>query len=213
MDSETVRSDRIREANHRIANHLTLLVSMVQLQMSHLDKGPETVSRDHVHGLLKATAGKLLSVGHLHRRLSSHPGRDDVDLGDYLVESCQTVISTLSLGSVVFSGKFDKDCAIAPDRAQIVALIASEAIMNAVKHAHPTGIAVQISLSCEKAADGHILVEIGDDGVGLPEGFDLTQKRGYGFTVIQTLAQTARATLDIASDDLGLTFRLRLSPE
>lgn len=213
MDIETATSGRIQEANHRIANHLSMLVSMVQLQMSLLDKGPEQVSRDHAQRLLRETAGKLLSVGHLHRRLSSHPTRDEVDLGDYLVESCQNMIGALSLGGVIFTGKFDRDCLISATRAQAVALIASEVTLNAVKHAHPTGIAVQISLSCEKGNDGDIIVEISDDGVGLPEGYDPAKKRGYGFTVIHSLAQTAGAQLDMQSSDLGLSFRLRLLPQ
>ena len=38
----------IHEANHRVANHLTLLAGMVQVQASNLAKGPEMVSRDDV---------------------------------------------------------------------------------------------------------------------------------------------------------------------
>jgi two-component sensor histidine kinase len=212
MDTPTATSGRIQEANHRIANHLSLLVGMVRLQMSHLEKGPDAINRDQVHSLLRETAGRILSVGHLHRRLSSQPAHDDIDLGDYLVESCQSMIAALSLGRIVFSGKFDRDCFVSAARAQAVALIANEIMLNAVKHAHPTGIAVQISLSCEKAKDGSVIVEISDDGVGLPEGFDSSKKRGYGFTVIYSLAQTADAALDMQSSDLGLSFRLRLAP-
>ncbi len=213
MDSPTADTGRVQEANHRIANHLAMLVGMVHLQMSHLGKGADVISRDQAQSLLRETAGRLLSVGHLHRRLSTHPARDEIDLGDYLVESCQHMISALSLGRVVFSGKFDKECFTTADRAQAIALIVNEIMLNAIKHAHPTGIAVQISLSCEKTKGGELVIEVSDDGVGLPEGFDVSKQRGYGFTVIHSLAKSARADLSLQSSDLGLSFRFRLPPD
>ena len=82
--------------------------------------------------------------------------------------------------------------------------------MNAVKYAHPSGVPVQMSIDCSRGADGNVVLEIADDGVGLPEGFDAERDGGVGFRLIRSLASQLGAKLEIESDSMGLAFRLRL---
>jgi two-component sensor histidine kinase len=202
----------LQEANHRIANHLTMLASTVQIQTSSLSGGPATFSRDEVKRMMQAVASKIISVGYLHRRLAQAP-TGDLNLADYLIEHSTTLISSLSLEDRVhIAHKLDSNCLIHADQAQALALIVSEILMNAVKHAHPTGIPIQMYFSCRRNADGSMALEIGDDGVGLPEEFDLDLDGGVGFRLIHSLADKLHAKLDIRSDDLGLSFHLRLPP-
>ena len=204
-------ADLLREANHRISNHLTLLVSMVQTQANAVAKGPQMLSRDAARAMLQETVGKIVSVGHLHRRLAGQPSKNDINLCDYLVEACATLVASLSLGNrVSLVQRLSANCLVTPEQAQQIGLMVSEIIMNAIKHAHPTGIPVQISLACRREEDGRLTIEIGDDGVGLPEGADSSAKGGVGFRLIHSLAQALNADLRIESDALGLTFLVTL---
>ena len=99
-----------------------------------------------------------------------------------------------------------------PDRMIPLGIMTSELVMNAVKHAHPTGIPVQISIGCRREANGRFTIEVGDDGVGLPEGSDAGMKGGIGFRLIRSLAQSLDAQLRIESDPLGLAFLITLPP-
>jgi two-component sensor histidine kinase len=201
----------VSEANHRIANHLTLLASMVQVQVTSVAKGPLQLTRDEVHGMLREVAGKVISVGHLHRRLADRPRTDEIDLGDYLIESCHALISSLSLQAHIgLVHRLAASCPVKPEQAQPVALIVGEIIMNAVKHAHPTGIPVEISLHCGRNAKGRLVVEVEDDGIGFPENFDPKTDGGVGFKLMRVLADSLGADLDIGSDNLGTRFRLSL---
>src|SRR5262245_28154894 len=94
--------DLLAEANHRIANHLTLLASMVQLQASAVAKGPETFSRAEVRGMLQEAAGKIIGVGNLHRRFSHHAPESDLDLGGYLIECAKHLVGQLGLDSKIY---------------------------------------------------------------------------------------------------------------
>jgi two-component sensor histidine kinase len=205
--------DLVREANHRIANHLALIASMIQLQISALGRGPETLSRAQVQEMLHETIGKIVGIGHLHRALAHRPHCGDVDLGDYLIESCAALVSSLALGDrVSVAQRLAANCPIAPEQAQMIGLIVGEVVMNAVKHAHPTGLPVQIVIGCSRAADGGITLDISDDGVGLPEGFDMARNAGVGFKLVRSLADKLGATLDVESDSLGLSYWLKLPP-
>jgi two-component sensor histidine kinase len=161
--------------------------------------------------MLQETAGKIVSVSHLHRRLAEQSHSAFVDLGDYLIGVGSALVSSLSLGHrVSLVQRLTTDGRVTPEQAQQIGLLVSEIIMNAVKHAHPTGIPVQISLGCRRDEEGRLVVEIGDDGVGLPEDFDIASNGGVGFRLIRSLVQGLRADLRIESDPLGLSFLVTL---
>jgi two-component sensor histidine kinase len=203
--------DLLREANHRIANHLSLIVGMVHAQASGVARGPAILTREQVRELLQETAGKIVSVSHLHRHLADRDQAHTIELSDYLLENATSLISSLGLSArarVVH--RLEKGCGVTPDQAQAIGLVLSEVIMNAVKHAHPSGIPVQVTVACRRLPDGAIAVEIGDDGVGLPEGFDWKTGGGTGFLLIRSLVKKLEAELYVESDSLGAIFMLTM---
>jgi two-component sensor histidine kinase len=203
----------IHEANHRVANHLAVLAGLVQVQASNVAKGPSQFTREEVHGMLREVAGKVIGVGQLHRRLSDRPQEEIIDLGDYLIESSHSLVKTLALeGRIGVVHRLDAKCPAKAEQVQPVALIVGEVIMNAIKHAHPTGIPVEISIRCGRDAAGRTIVEIEDDGIGLPEGFNPNSDGGTGLRLIRMLASSLRADLKIESDSLGTRFVVALPP-
>ncbi len=207
------RSDStvIDEVNHRVANHLTLLANLVQGQAAVVAKGPAQYTKEQVQDVLREVASKLIGVGQLHRRLVAMQPDEAIDLGDYLIESSYALVKSLSLESRVgIVHRLDTRCPAKSEQVQTVALIVGEIIMNAIKHAHPTGIPVEISIYCGRNAAKRVIVEIGDDGVGLPEKFDVRRDGGTGLRLIRQLAAMICADLDIQSDSLGTRFALTL---
>jgi two-component sensor histidine kinase len=95
------------------------------------------------------------------------------------------------------------------DQATPVALIVSELVTNALKYAHPTGVAGRIQVSC-RSVGGGLVVEVTDDGVGLSETFDPHTDGGLGFRVVRGLARQLGAKLVYESGGIGLTVRLLL---
>ena len=201
--------DFARESNHRISNHLALVASMVRMQASSISRGPEMLSRIAVRSLLHETAGKIAGVAHLHRKLAEEHHTDRIELGEFLIECCTILVNSLALaGRVGFVQRLDRDCYVSAHQAQSIGLIVNEVIMNAIKHAHPTGIPVEIKLACRREARDCIEIEIEDDGVGLPKNFDRTSGGGMGFTLIRSLANTLNAALSVESESLGTSFRI-----
>lgn len=202
------------EANHRVANHLALLANMIQVRAGQVARGPAHYSRAEVRDILREVAGKVIGIGQLHRRLIAMRPDDVIDIGDYLIESSHALVKSLVLeGRVGIVHRLDARCPATAEQVQTVALIVGEIIMNAIKHAHPTGLPVEIAIVCCRNAQNRITVEIGDDGVGLPERFDPARDGGTGFRLIHQLAGSIAADLAIASDSLGTRFSLTLPQE
>ena len=72
--------------------------------------------------------------------------------------------------------------------------IVAEALTNAIKYAHPAGQTGTIIVRCRRDAAG-LRVEVADDGVGLPRGFDPKADSGYGTRLLTGLARHLGATL------------------
>ncbi|WP_119421063.1 sensor histidine kinase [Desertibaculum subflavum] len=113
-----------------------------------------------------------------------------------------------------FAGRIDLADARAvpparPDALPSLTLLVAEAVRNAVRHAHPSGVAGIIRLGCRRVPTGEMVVEIQDDGVGLPEGFD-EARHGGGFRLMRAAAARLGAAMTYRSSPLGLRLRFRL---
>ncbi len=157
-------------------------------------KGPAQLPRDHVQDMLREVAGKVIGIGHLHRHLAELPQGTAIDLGDYLIESSHAFVKSLALQTRIgIVHRLDARCPAKAEQVQPVALIVGEVIMIAVKHAHPTGLPVEISIYCGRNAQGRVVVEIEDDGVGFPENFDPMRDGGTGLRLIRHPRPLARS--------------------
>jgi two-component sensor histidine kinase len=203
--------DLAAESNHRIANHLSLVAGLVRMRASRLRKDPAMMSRDEVGAILGEIGGRLEAVGRLHRLLAREPEGASIDLGPYLSDLAEGLVSCLSApGQTQLRFLCETGCSVPAGDALRIALIASEVITNAIKYAHPTGIAGTLRLACRKTADGGLAVEISDDGVGLPDGFDPVGTGSLGFRMMRAIAEQLRAAIAFDNKGLGLRFSLQL---
>lgn len=198
------------EATHRFANQLALVAGAIRVRAGKIAKGPALISREDVLSILQVITGRLVSLGELNRALAQSDG-EHTNIQKCVVETCASLISSLALeGRVSVVHRLADDCVIDARQAQALALLVNEIMINALKHAHPTGLPTTITISCDRLPDGRMAIEVADDGVGLPEGFDADASEGVGFRVIRSLAESIGATTEISSDSLGLSFRFLL---
>jgi two-component sensor histidine kinase len=204
-------NDLVAEANHRAANSLALLGGLVRMQARAIGNNSRSYSNAEIRLLFDGIAARIATIGQLHRVLATIPAHGAVPLNAHLREVCTHLITAFSSEQQAIRIKYHgTDCQVPARHVQSITLIISEILTNAMKYAHPTGIAVEMTVTCESRSDGTLLISISDDGIGLPEGFDHHRDGGIGFQIIRALASEIGATLDIHSDTLGVTFRLEV---
>jgi two-component sensor histidine kinase len=204
-------SDLIAEANHRIANSLTLLVSMVRMQAASVRRNPCPMAPADVRLLLEGIAARINTIGQLHRLLS-HVASDGVtNLRPHLLDVTNALVAALSSDdqsvTVEHTGS---ECLVLMRQVQPIILILCEVFINAMKYAHPAGVPLIMTVDCRAANDGRLVLTISDDGVGLPENFDLAAHGGLGFKVMRSLAAEIGAEFQIETSNLGLSFRISM---
>lgn len=100
-------------------------------------------------------------------------------------------------------------CCSRADHAIPLGLLINELVTNAVKYAYPEGSG-DIEISAREF-DGHLRVEVSDQGAGLPEGFDIDQPRAsLGFKVVTGMVRQLQGHLTLAKDRKGARFLLDL---
>lgn len=91
-----------------------------------------------------------------------------------------------------------------------LSLFTAEAVRNVIQHAHPAGVPSVITIGCRPCGRNEVMVEICDDGVGLPVGFDPARNGRTGYRLMRSIAVRLGAALTFRSSPLGLRLRLRL---
>jgi two-component sensor histidine kinase len=202
--------DRSQEADHRIANGLALIDNFIGLRAAHSAERAAGHTADEVKVLLAGMAYRIDAIGGLHKVLSTEPAKGDVDLSEHLQKMCSAMRPFVSLTArLELCCDPRPDCMVPADHVALIALIVSEMVTNAVKHAHPAGVAGRIDVGCH--LDGsRIIVEVADDGVGLPENFDVLGGGALGFKMVRALATQLGALPIFDSCPLGLRFMLLL---
>jgi two-component sensor histidine kinase len=70
-------------------------------------------------------------------------------------------------------------------------VVLNELLQNAIDHAFPDGLDLQAapgSVTVSLSNDGtHLRARVVDDGVGLPDDFDLDAATGLGLSIVRTL--------------------------
>lgn len=201
----------LAEADHRIANHLALLTSFVRLQDADVAHQSAEPSRASVRLLLNRLGAQIDAIARLHRALAVGGPHASADLGEHLRETCAPFRHGLS-GAIELTEDFPPGCLVRTDQILPLTQIVAEVITNALKHAHAGGEGGAIAVRCSQDDRGAMLVEVADDGPGLPAAFDPMTEGGLGFRLVRALARQLGARIEFRSAGPGLRFRLTLPP-
>ena len=136
-----------------------------------------------------------------------------IDLGALLIELVERCGHQVAPGiTISLSAKLGEGVAITPRESDTLNFVVNEIVTNAYRYSHPAGTAVEITMECVVNRNGEIVIDIGDDGIGLPFDFAEWRDAGNGMASVRGRLQKIGAGLNVTSDDLGLRFQIILHP-
>lgn len=192
----------VREVQHRVKNHLALVVGMIRMQARGAGVSPEA------EDAFDMLAHRVESLKLLYDELSYRGGenRDAVAVGPYL-SRVAAAIAALDPRPQVTIGVDYETFAAPMDVAVNLGLILSELLTNALRHAF-AGRGGQVRVTVREDAAGGIRVEVADDGCGLGEGAAWPAGAGLGGRIVTALLRALDARLDVASGPSGARFTI-----
>jgi two-component system, sensor histidine kinase PdtaS len=188
-----------REMSHRVKNSLTSVVGLLRVQA----RGSESLD---VKNALENAAMRVASIAEVHDHLWRGSKIGFVDLSDFVSHLCQNLQSSAPEHRLQ---SLSDPIIISADKAIPLGLLVNELVTNAVKYAYVDGPGVIMVDARE--IDGHLRVEISDEGAGLPDGFDINQPRkSLGFRVISGLVRQLMGEITISKNiPRGALFTIR----
>ena len=192
----------LQELDHRVSNSLQLVMSMLHLQIGSTDDG-------NVKLQLQDASNRIGAVARAHRRLQSRDDPATIDLGSYLAEVCGDLGTTF--GVCHFEDALAATTRVPPNRAVSIALVLTELVTNAAKHAYPEGTMGPIRVRLMPGEDGGLSLIVADEGKGLAQGMPTGRAGGLGIRIARALTQQLGGRLDArAAGDRGTEVELSL---
>ncbi len=196
-----IRSEEaLREIQHRIKNHLSMIVGLIRLQKREAS-GPDG---------LNALARRVESLQLLYEEMTGEGSTDNKDmvaLGAYIAR-VGNAIAHLD-GRAGIRTNIDVDSIEVPvDMAVRIGLIVSEVMTNALQHAFDGRDTGSVDLRMQALSGGNLRVSIGDDGIGIPEGVKWPDMNSLGGRIVCGLIDGLGATLDVNRGAAGTVITL-----
>ena len=189
----------LREVNHRVKNSLHLVSSLLSLQV-------RGIADERLRHHFRDAIGRIHAVAQVHARLYQTERFQSVELSSYLHAMCDDLISA-SGGPAACDLRLATEPAELPiDVAIPLSLVANELITNAIKHGRGTRVTVRVGLRCVGA---DLVLEVSDDGPGLPDGFDAHRTGNLGMRIVTTLTRQIGGSVEVGPGP-GATFRITL---
>ena len=197
----------IRELYHRTKNNMNVIISMLRLQANHVDDV-------RLRAAFAETEARIMSMSLVHEKLYESSDLTHINLKTYIEDLAERLFKSYSLADDRVSLALGlSDVSVPIDTAVSCGLIINELISNALKYAFPDERRGEIRIDLERRADSRIRLAFSDDGVGLPEGFDVERDGHLGMQIILSLAKgRLRADVSTRSEN-GLSYELKFENE
>ena len=200
-DRELVTKDAtIREIHHRVKNNLQTVSALLRLQSRRIEDPAAAAALDEA-------VRRIASIAVVHETLSN--STQTTVAFDEVLSSLVTHALELSprMGELTIQ-RVGEIGSLESRVATPLSLVVTELIHNALEHGlAKSGTHLKIELQ-RYSNEG--LVTISDDGVGLPDGFDLLTSSNLGLQIVRTLTENElMGELKLDSTDQGTQAKLR----
>ena len=190
------------EMQHRVANSLQIIASIILLKA-------KTVHSEETRVHLQDAHKRVMSVAAVQEQLHASGVGGSIEMTPYLSRLCETLASSMIGNNQPVSIKVVGEGGGATSRqAESLGLIATELVINALKHAFPTDkIGGRITIAYD--VDGtNWKLSVADNGVGKPEGIFAQPKIGLGTGIVKALVQQLGAKIETFAGPEGTTVSI-----
>ena len=192
----------LKEIHHRVKNNMTVIISLLSLQASH-------VPEERVKSALENSRHRIKSMALIHESLYQSKNLSDISLKEYISDLVHTLIDAMAGTSGRVKAVIDaEDILLEIDQAVPCGLILNELVTNALKHAFEGRMDGIISISARYYGEKEIEIVIHDNGVGIGRELDLINIKTLGLKIASLLIENQLEGHWSVSDDNGACYKI-----
>lgn len=189
----------LRELHHRVKNNLQLVSSMLILQAQHASDPAAFAAYNEIQNQIR-------SMALIHAKLYQAEDLAKIDFTKYLQELITALIHSYGFPADRVSVTLNAPGEMLNlNTAVPLGLIINELVSNCLKHAFPENRSGEILVDLFGVDDGSYLLRVADNGIGFPEGLDITSTATLGLQLVNTLVEQLKGTIQLERG-AGTTF-------
>ncbi len=199
----TEKTVLLKEVHHRVKNNLAVIASLLSMKANAIE-GIEA------RAALEDSQRRVRSIALIHERLSGTEHLDRIDFAEYAGQLLQELRGVYGDAAGRIAIRLDAEpiemgihCAVP------CALILSELVVNAFKHAFPDQRNGQVLVALRFSAPGRLELSVEDNGVGFVPGASTRGSNSVGLRIVEILTKQLQGSLehvDCAGTRLVLRF-------
>lgn len=197
----------LREVHHRVKNNLQVVSSMLNMQ--------SRIATDKAgKGVLMDAINRINTMALIHSHLYEGENLAKIDLKGFITSLVNKLIKSYTGYACAITPVISIDAvSFSIDSVIPCALIINELVTNSLKHAFKGRKEGRIEISVKRTGADKIILKVGDNGTGLPEGFNITDSTSLGLHLVRILAENQlRGKLEVSKEG-GTYFSIKFTKE
>jgi PAS domain S-box-containing protein len=188
----------LKEIHHRVKNNMQVISSLLSLQSSRIQS-------KEIFDMFKESQDRIRSMSLIHERLYQSGDLARIDFSQYIQSLANHLFTSYRINPDAVSLITNvSDVSLDINKAIPCGLIINELVSNSLKYAFPQVKGkgrkrtikgeIRINFSSE---DGKVTLMVQDNGIGLPEDFDIETAESFGLQLVTALVAQLNGTIDI----------------
>lgn len=184
----------IKEIHHRVKNNMAVVSGLLELQTWQM-KEPAAKAA------LQNSKLRIKTMSTIHERLYQNENFANVDVQNFVEQLVENISLSLKPEQQnIFVKKDIRVQQLDVNKAVPCGLLLNELICNAFEHAFPNNRDGKIFVTFKENND-HYILEVNDNGIGIPEGILGKTRSSLGITLIESLVDQIYGDLMIANGE------------
>ena len=173
----------MREIHHRVKNNLQMMSALLELQAGYLQD-------EEARAYFADSQQRIQSMAMVHAQLYKNQEMAQIDFAAYLRSLVDLLRGQYAERCAQVAIRVDAQaCTLPVDTAIPCGLVVTELVANAMKHAFPGNRAGELRIGLRCGGQGKVILEVADDGVGLPAAPEAQGGEGFGMRVVRLMVE------------------------
>lgn len=177
----------LKEIHHRVKNNLQIVISLLNTQSAYLDNEDALMA-------IQNSQHRMHAMSLIHQKLYQSDNLSTIDISWYIYELISYIKECYSAEKIINFSIDTEKVFLDVSQAVPLGLIVNEAVNNTVKYAFPDHEKGEVTVSFKSTEKDLYELIISDNGVGLPENFNIDETESLGMNLMRGLADQLDGT-------------------
>ena len=190
-----IKETLLQEIHHRVKNNFSLISSLLNLQAGQVQNKEDALKA------FQESRNRIYSMLLVHEKLYKSEDLSNIDMKEYIEAMTGELMQVYQNEKRIDLTLDIKDVFLDINSAIPVGLILNELVSNALKHAFAGREEGRIDISFYPLNNKKYRLRVEDDGIGLPDKFDVEHTESLGMKLIHLLSGQIDGNLNINGEN------------